>query len=460
MSRYNYYGDAPISTHRPWASFFLLMLGVFSRTKIFFLGTIAISELIIFPIAPLLFLKNYKVLKRDGFMPLILMLLGLVVALLVSSFVNHSPIPYVVKAGAVFYSLISYIVVFHSLIRNNYKSMYLFWVGFAISCIITLFAFNPTATVSDAGFEAVSSGGAINIADAMAGQMFWMDKIKTFGQIPIFGWYMKIPVVYAILYALCYAVILVLTTISGRSAILTTFLGVGIIVLAGRSRRKMVQLGRHIWILVGVSMVVALLCKFAYVYAAENGFLPDASRSKYEDQTERGSGLISMLIGGRQEMFIDFIAAFDNPVFGLGPRPADVKGYAEKFLMKYGTNVEVNIHMYYKELLKQHGMHMPLPLHSLIAEFWAQYGIFGFVFWLWTLYLVYQHMRKYMAAIPQWHGYFSMVSAAFLWDVFFSTFAGRETYACFFTCLFFARAIGQGRLALPYDMEIEARKHE
>lgn len=458
--QYKYYGDGVATGQRPWASFLLLVLGIFSRTRILLFGTIAISELMIFPIAPLLFLINYKKLKRDGFLPLILMLFGLVIALLVSSYVNHSPFPYIVKAGAVFYSLFCYVVVFHSLIRNNYKSMYLFWVGFAISSVITLFAFNPTATVSDVGFEALSSGGAVDLSEAMSGQMFWMDKIKSFGQIPIFGGYMKLPIIYPVLYALIYSAVLILTTISGRSAILTTWLAVAIMVLAGRSRRKMLKLGRRIWVLVIIGIAVVFIFKFSYVFAVENKLLGVAAQEKYEGQTQRGTGLVSMLIGGRQEMFIDFIAAFDNPIFGLGPRPADKNGYAEKFLLKYGTDLEIRLHMYYKGVMERCGMPVPLRLHSIIAEFWAQYGIFGFAFWCWILYLVYWHIKKYMASIPQWYGYFAISIPTFIWDVFFSTFAGRETFACLFVCLFFARAIGQGRLQLPCDMEVEAGKYD
>ena len=73
---------------------------------------------------------------------------------------------------------------------------------------------------------------------------------------------------------------------------------------------------------------------------------------------------------------------------------------------------------------------------------------------------MYWHMKKYVAAIPQWYGYFALSFTNYAWDIFFSTFAGRETLACFVTCLFFARAVGKGLLPLPYEMEMEARKYE
>ena len=455
---YQYDNDVPAT--RPWASFFLLLLGIFSRTKIFLLGSVGISELAIFPIAPLLFLANYKKLKRDGFMPLIWMLTCLVLAVFVSSFVNQSPLPYFIKAFAVFYSIICHTIVFHALIRNNYKNMYLFWVGYAISSIITLFGFNVVTSVSDEGFVAASNGGAVDIAEAMTGQMFWMGRLRAFGQIPIFGWYLNIPILYSVIYAVIYSAVLFMTTVSGRSAIATTLLGTAIIVVARKSRIRMADFGRHIWKLIIIALSVLVLCKLTYSFVAEKGLLSEAALVKYEGQTQGGKDIVSMLMSSRQEMFIDFYAAINNPIFGLGPHPTDEKGYAEKFVTKYGSDLDCYFFRYRKNIYNRIGMIPPLPLHSIIAESWVQYGIFGFIFWIWVLWLVYNHMRKYMAVIPQWFGYFAMSIPLFLWDLFFSPLVGRNILACFFVCLFFAKGIGQGRLALPYAMEREARKYE
>ena len=68
------------------SSFWLFMLGLGSATKIFFLGTIAFSELAIFPLAPLILAQNWHRMKREGFLPFIYMLTFMSVGLFVSGF--------------------------------------------------------------------------------------------------------------------------------------------------------------------------------------------------------------------------------------------------------------------------------------------------------------------------------------------------------------------------------------
>ncbi len=457
---YNYYSGAVAVRTRGWATFLIFALGLFSKTKVLIFGTIAISELIIFPLAPLLFLKNFRKIKRDGFMPLFWMVFGLIVALLISSQVNQSPFPYVFKAVAVFYSILCYIIVFHELFRDNYSGMYLFWVGFFISSLITIYAFNPQATVSESGFETISSGFGGTLEQAMSGPMFWMGKLRYLGQIPIYGWYMKMPIGYSVAFAVSYAFIMLLTTTTGRAATIVNLLAAVIIVVGGKERRRMRGIAKHIWVMVFIGFVVVMIYKVVYSYAAENNLLSADAVTKYENQTERGKGLVSMLFAGRVEFFIDIMAALDNPIVGLGPRPSDSNDYCGRFVYQYGTQYEIGAYEANKRLMALYGMRPSIPLHSCIAEFWLQYGIFGLIFWLWIFVLIYQHLRRYVAAIPQWYGYFALSFASYAWDIFFSGFAGRETFACFLTCLFFARAVGRGLLSLPYEMEMEARKYE
>ena len=455
---YGYLGE-PVAK-RGWATFLLFVLGLFSKTKVLLLGTIAISELIIFPLAPILFLKNYRRIKSDGFMPAFWMVFGMIIALLVSSQVNHSPFPYVFKAFAVFYSILCYITVFHELLRDNYRGMYLFWCGFFISSLITIYAFNPQAAVSESGFVSISSGFGGTLEEALSGPMFWMGKLRYLGQIPIYGWYMKMPIGYSIILAIAYTIVMFVTTATGRAAAMVSLLAAIIIVVGGKSRRRMRGIARHIWIVVLLGAAMVLIYKMVYSYAAENNLLNVDAVTKYEHQTERGKGLFSMLVAGRVEFFVDIMAALDNPIFGLGPRPVDNNDYYGRFVYKYGTQLEIGMYENTKRLMGMYGVRPQIPLHSYIAEFWLQYGIFGLIFWLWVFWLIYQHIKNYAAAIPQWYGYFALSFASYAWDIFFSAFAGRETFACFLTCLFFARAIGKGRRHLPYEMEQEARKYD
>ena len=124
----------------------LLVLGIFSSTRVYFFGTIAISEIVTFIIAPALFIVNFQKLKRDGFLPFLVWICFLTIAMFISAWCNRTPFPYLLKQTAVLYSILTSFILFHHLLRNNYDGLGYYFVGAAISSIITIYGFNPTAS--------------------------------------------------------------------------------------------------------------------------------------------------------------------------------------------------------------------------------------------------------------------------------------------------------------------------
>jgi hypothetical protein len=101
-----------------------------------------------------------------------------------------------------------------------------------------------------------------------------------------------------------------------------------------------------------------------------------------------------------------------------------------------------------------------LPQHSVLTQFWGHAGIVGLLFCLYFLFLVYQFFRKYLGCIPQWLAYFSIAIPPAIFTLFFNPYSDRLGFPLLLTCLLLARAVGRGRMFLPYDMEVEARKYE
>ena len=52
-------------------NFWLFLIGTFSMTQVRLIGSIGISEVIVFVVAPFVFVSDYRFLKRDGFMPMV-----------------------------------------------------------------------------------------------------------------------------------------------------------------------------------------------------------------------------------------------------------------------------------------------------------------------------------------------------------------------------------------------------
>lgn len=438
-------------------SFLLLLLGVFAETKIYFYGCIALSELVVFALAPLLLLKHYSRMRREGFLPFVLMMGGLMVSMLISSAWNHTPYPYVIKQFAVFYGIWAYYICFYELLRQNLRGLGWFFFGVAISSIITIYALNPQAIVSESGFGYV---GQMDSYDIVSGPLFWISHIRTFGQIPIIGAYLQTPIVYSVLTPIAFVAFALVSSASGRSAALVVFLSTLLIFIGCKSRQKMQRISRHfVWFVIA-GLLGIFAYKMIYSYTASTGMLGEEARGKYEKQTSQGGGMLKLLMSGRKEFFTAIPAALHRPIMGYGPRAEDVDGYTERFLLKYGD--ETDIRMYNAGRLEafRMGWNMQIPTHSHIMAAWIWCGLFGLIFFLWWLYIIYQHMRYYIAAIPHWYGYFALTIPTFLWHFFFSPMTSRYGLGLFAACLFFARSIGKGRLRLPFDMELEAEKYD
>lgn len=439
------------------SSILLFLLGLGSATKVFFWGTIAFSELAIFVIAPFVFIRSYNRMRREGFMVFVYMLVLMTTGLFASSAWNHSPLPFVIKQFAIFYGFFAYYSIFYVLLHDNFKGLGWFFVGAFISGLITIWAFNPTAVVDSSGFAHVGSAEA---EDVIRGPLFWIGKVRGLGQLPIFAAYLRTPTAYSVITPVLFVAFALLTTVSGRAQSMCVLIG-GAMMLIGRKKRSaMKTIGRHFWMFMIVGFALLLCYKLVYSYAAKSGYLSEEARSKYERQTDQGSDLISMLMAGRTEFFIAITAIVDHPIIGFGPRAADTQGYAEKFLLKYGTSGDIAGYLYYKAHYLSRGMVANIPAHSHIMAAWIWCGLPGLIFFLWILYVLYQHIHYYVAVIPQWFGYFALTIPSAIWSIFFNPFGERYIIPLLMVCVYFARAIGQGKLQLAYDMEMEARRHE
>lgn len=439
------------------SSFLLFLLGLGCMTKVFLLGTIALSELVIFFVAPFWFLKNYLRMRREGFLPYIYMLLATIFGMLVSAAWNHTPYVFTLKQFAVFYGFFAYYTTFYCLLHDNFKGIGWFFLGAFISGIITVWILNPRADVSTTGFSYIASA---DVDDIIHGQLFWIGKFRSLSELPIFAAYLKTPIVYSILTPIFFVAFAMLSTVSGRAQSMCVLLGGGLMLVAGKSRVKMRRIGRHVLIMAAGGVVILLTYKAVYSYAASRGYLGEDARVKYEQQTNRGKGAFSMLVAGRTEFFIALTSIWDHPIIGFGPRPEDTQGYMERFLLKYGTEADIRGYYYYVRNFVSHGARANIPSHSHIMGAWLWCGIAGLVFFLWIFYVFYQHFKYYISAIPHWYGYFVLTIPSMAWSILFNPIGDRYGLSLLMVCIFFSKAVVRGKIILPREMEMEARKAE
>ena len=448
------YFESPITRHAKWVLFFL---GLGSATKIYFFGCLAFSEVFVFMAAPFFFVNDFRILKKDGFAVFIALLwASCMVMVFTSVCLYHVPSIIIVKAIAVTYSIFSYAVVFHRYLRRNLRGLSWFIVGATLSSIITIFYFNPKAQVSAMGAQNL---GMTEFDVVVNAELFWVEKIITLLSLPIQIFYYQTPVLYVGITPLLVAVVTVFTSGSGRSATLTVVLMAFIVFVGRKSRRTMKGIGRHLISFCIVGLSVVFVFYKAYKHAAEHGYLSEGATKKYEHQTKSGGGMLALLARGRIEPVVGLMGAIDRPILGYGAVPIDDGDYYLRALEEFGDIEDINV---YKYIAAQNGGRvMLLQTHSHIIAGWVQSGIVGLLFWLYILWLIFDLVRHRMSAIPQWFGYFAVMIPYYAWHILFSPIGDRRpSIAMFITTMLIAKAVSKGKLVLPIEMEMEARRND
>lgn len=441
----------------------LFFIGLFSETQIRIVGSIGISELVVYFVAPFVFCHDILSLKHDRFMPAINLALMAMAGCVISSFYNRIPLAYALRGFATTYSLFAWPVVLHHFLRNNYRDIRWLFLGVAISGIITIFFFHNGAEYyqymrSATGAE---SGGMIK-----GGQLFVLSHFGAWVTLPLRGWYYQTPFAFCVISPLILTIYTIVTTATGRSAILLALLSSTIVFMGGKSRLKMRTLQRRLPLLLILGTLMAIGVASLYKYAGQKGLLNKEAQQKYENQIAKrdvGGGPLKLLMAGRVEFFVGLYGCLTSPIMGKGPWAIDTDRIYERFLEKYGNARDYDGYMQMqRSMVRSYGRESEhiIPAHSHIIGFWLGYGILGLPYWLYVLWLMYRHYRFHLTVIPQWFGVFALSGIDMLWGIFFSPYGARLGGCLFVVMLLFARAVATGRLNLPLDMEMEARRYD
>lgn len=433
----------------------MFLLGLGTKTRIVLFGCVSFSELAMFAAAPCLLLMHYRECKRLGIMPILLLVIAMMIGCAISAWMNATGVFYFVKNSAVYYSIFAMTTVFTWLLsRDGFRAMGWYVLGLFLSNVVTIFAFNPQVETSTAGSVTLDQQ---SVEDVVEGVMFWFVMVKSFFNVPIVMFYMKWPVVVSALLSCGGSVFAVLTSVSGRGAAALGFLGTALMMVGGRSWKRIAGIGRHFcfYLLAGLAAVV--LIKNTYVYAAKAGLLGDAARNKYFVQSKGGSGFLSLLISGRTEFFVAIRAVLHHPIVGIGYPAVDEHGYYLDTICKYGDLSDIE--NFHRRVNRKTGGVVYVPQHSCVTYFWAVCGISGALFWIYVLYLMLMYFKRYAPAVPHWFGYMSLISVANAFTIFFNPYP-RDGFPIMIAMILVSRAVYRGVVRMPPDVVMEIRENE
>jgi len=426
-----------------------LLLGLGSKLQI--VASLSVAEIVVLSLAPFMAIKNFQQLKRDGVMPFFVLSLLVILGCVIASIVNHTPSQYVLRGLAVTCIVACSIIFAHWILRRDPAGFKWYILMIPVSAIVSTFWFKQSVEMSMLGESA---------SEIMSGPIFWISRLKPLVLAPTTGWYLQMPSIVNVLAPLLMAGFSILTSVSGRSTALGLLGFAALVIIGGRKRRTIGRVSRHFGVLCVCGMIFVVVIYGAYKLSASQGWLGEEARRKYEVQTHGGEGGIGRLIlGGRSESFIGLLACRDKPIIGWGPWAMDEGGYTEEFMTRYGTLEDVEQLYKNNAWLSKYGITTSmLQCHSYITEFWAWYGIWGLLFWIYVIWVVLRYLKQDVSAVPQWFAWLACSIPSFLWSVFFSPFADRVGAPIFVVACLMARAVRKGRFMLPMEMILEIEK--
>ena len=393
----------------------LFLVGLFSYTQIRLGAKIGVSELFMCVVAPFVFMRRFSDFRREGIMPLIVLSLLWLFGGIISDLINKVPLFFSIKGIAVPYVTFATLVCLYALLRNNISNFKWLILGFAMSTVLSVFVLQRGV----AGDFAAEGHSDMAIERVIGYKLFWTSMAQEWFTLPIRGWYLNMPMIYSV------CVLLGISTFQlysgGRAQFASTFFSAIIVCVGKKSAKSMLGVKRHFLIFLILMIMAGMAAKYTYKYAVTHGWLGNVEQNKFEGQTKKGSGVLQMLMAGRVETFVGFMAALDNPILGQGSFAVDSNGYYGKFVSEYGDQDEIQ--RYVKNAMFMDAAF--IPAHSHIILYWVWHGVCGLVFWLYVLWLMIVVFARKMHVCPELFGYLAVSLPLAFWDLFFSPFGQR-----------------------------------
>lgn len=384
-------------------------VGLWGLTQIHIGGYLGISELIMAMIAPFSLARNFQMFVRDKMMRIISLSLLWAFGAVLSDMVLDNPLPLILKGVAPSLVVFSTIVVVYPLLRRSPESLKWLVFGLAISGVVCIFIFRPGA----------GGGSDGSVEGMMSYKLFYVNQLSTWLGLPIRGWYLSIPTWFSVASAVFIGMFALAS--GGRSDFLIAIIS-AVLICLGRKRADTMQwIRKHFIYFVLVCLASLAIIRTVYFVAAQSGFMTEADRTKIEHQTsDKDRGILRILMSGRAEFFIALFAALDRPILGHGTYALDTAGYRHEFISRYGNDEDVQ-----RMILLNETAVGQIPSHSHILGEWMNHGIFGGLFWLYVLGLIFQTIRRRMGVYPPWYGYLCMMIPFAIWSIPFSPFGQR-----------------------------------
>lgn len=400
------------------------IVGLLSATQVQIIGTFALGEFVMFLGLVYLFFKNpytFRTFSQSKRMITLLTLCFLwICAIFFSDQINETGLTESLKGIGGVIPLFFSLLFFYWLLFDNLSLMYFFVFGYAISVVISMFIFVPSALESmmvKTGADSLMEVGSLwsRLVAAI---------ISGFVLVFSFKFYPKHPYLVSLLqFANAFYALLQ----GSRGVFLLGLVGTFLLFHFAKYSRfdylnpKTVSfIRKRTPLLVIIILLGGFVAKNIYSFVAEKGYMGEIEKIKYEKQSSSNIGLLS----GRSEFVSVYLAVSDAPWLGHGSYALDEEGYAIEAAELTGDTE------YIDRLVRRKG-ELLIPSHSHLMTSWVYHGVLGAVFWFYALYLIIRYLLRYIYIYPKYLGYLP-ASLGMVWNILFSPFQNRLGLGAFF----------------------------
>ena len=377
---------------------FVFIIGLLSMIKMRFLGTFAVSEILIF--ASYFFISKPFAFRKDkNIVRLMVLSFVWLLGVVVADLYNNTDTEDFLKGFFNVVFIIALIPFVYWAVYDKPQRMMMYWLGVGISCVLGFyFQRMSELTEYDASVWLVYAYYPLFIA--IAGWLYYKGR-RILGCIVIEAfsvwslWNMSRNIFLCMTFAV--ALILLIGEVNKTN-----------VAAKYRAFRKRMPITLLSFVIVGLGIFTS------YEYLAKNKYLGEYAYRKYIIQKNSEQGLAS----GRADFFESVALVYKNPIMGYGSYAKDQKKIINPYATDEGATIKV-------------GERMMLHGHSYLMGAWVYSGILGFIFWAVMIIYTLRFLYRGVFFEPSLIGINVMLAFLMLWNMLFSPFADRLNFLFF-----------------------------
>jgi hypothetical protein len=166
----------------------------------------------------------------------------------------------------------------------------------------------------------------------------------------------------------------------------------------------------------GILIVVAISLNALYMISAKNGLLGEEGYKKYESKISRNSSFMD----NRADFLINLPFLMKSPFVGAGSEFRDSWGIVDK-----------SDYVEHFDAAGRYINHDKFFGHSCIVGAWTANGIFGLIFWLYVLWLMFNFFKSDVFILGDLGPFVIFAIIGMIWAILFSPFGGFRAKVMF-----------------------------